>query len=96
MQTPGPTNRKRIRGMHIWASRHEDGKPNVTRKVCMYMRRVYGRKVTAQYPGRSVRLSERTKTVERRCDECTEVSRGHSSSANQERRPELNESERKP
>ena len=79
MQTSGPTNRKRIRGMHIWASRHEDAKPNVTRKVCMYMRRVYGRKVTAQYPGRSVRLSERTSAAERRCDECTEVSRGHSS-----------------
>ena len=35
MQTPGPKNMKRIRGMHIWASRPKDAKPDVTRKVCM-------------------------------------------------------------
>lgn len=33
-------------------------------------------KVGAQYPGRSVTLP-RASTVERRCDEVTEVSRGH-------------------
>ena len=68
MQTPGPTNRKRIGGILIWVSRHGNAKPNVTRKMSMYMRRVYGRKVIAQYPGRSVRPSERTSIVERRCD----------------------------
>ena len=84
MQTPGPTNRKRVRGMHIWASRLRDAKPNVTRKVWMYMRRVCGRKVAAQYPGRSARLFERTSMAARRCDRRAEVSRGHSSSTNQE------------
>ena len=84
MQTPGRTNRKRIGGMHIWASRPKDANPDVTRKVCMYMRRVYGREVSAQYPWRSARMSERTSAAARRCDGRSEVSRGHSSSTNQE------------
>gem|GEM_PF-4799626 len=74
MQISGPTNRKCVRGIHIWASRHKYAKPNATRKVCMYMRRAYGRKVAAQYLRRSARLSERTSIVDRRCDEWTEVS----------------------
>jgi RNA-directed DNA polymerase len=40
------------------------------------MRRVCGRKVTAQYPGRSAALSERTRPTERRSDGVAEVSRG--------------------
>lgn len=84
MQNPGPTNRKRIVGIHIWASRRKDAKPNVTRKVCMYMRRVYGMKVAAQYPGRSALSSDRTRIIERWFDMWAEVSRGHISSANLE------------
>jgi len=53
--------------------------PIVIRKAWEYMRRVYGRKVGAQYPGRSVRLLP-ANTVVRRCDGRAEVSRGHSSS----------------
>lgn len=58
------------------------------------MRRVGGRKVTAQYPGRSGSLSERTSSAERRCDGQPEVSRGHSSPANHGRRPEHEETEK--
>jgi hypothetical protein len=82
MQTPGPKNMKRIEACTFWASRHEDAKPDVTRRMCTYMRRVCGRKVAAQYPGRSACLSERTNLAERRGEEQAEVSRGHSSPAN--------------
>ena len=96
MQTSGPKKMKRIRGKGIWASRRINAKPNVIRKALLYMRRVYGMKVGAQYPGRSASLSERTNSAARRGDEVAEVSRRHSSSSNHERRPELNESERSP
>src|SRR4030066_2044909 len=53
------------------------------------MRRVGERKVAASYPGRSVRLSERTRAVERRCEGRAEVSRGHSSPANWDEGPNV-------
>ena len=43
------------------------------------MRRMYGRKAGAQYPGRSVRLSHGIRAAARRPEECAEVSRGHKS-----------------
>jgi hypothetical protein len=89
MQTPGPKNMKRIEAYTPWASRQIDAKPNVTRRVCAYMRRVCGRKVTAQYPGRSVSLSERTSLAERRDDGQAEVSRGRSSPTNQDEGPNV-------
>src|SRR4030065_1816460 len=53
------------------------------------MRRVGGRKVAASYPGRSVRLAERSSAVERRCEGGAEVSRGHSSPANWDEGPNV-------
>ncbi len=51
--------------------------PIVIRKAWEYMRRVYGGKVGAPYPGRSVRLHTANAVVKRR-DGRAEVSRGHS------------------
>ena len=62
--------------------------PIVIRKTRKYMRRVYGEKVGAQYPGRSACLPLAT-IVKRRRDERAEVSRGHSSPAHGDEGPNM-------
>jgi hypothetical protein len=66
--------------------RHISSKSNTcTESLDVYAAGISG-KVSAQYPGRSVNLPCAS-AVERRCDEMTEVSRGHSRSGDRTEGP---------